>query len=102
MEDEELVWVKVIVVKIVGGSKGNPKFLLKYVDSYEVYFSNPFEDYQNKEVKLCKINSDIFIGSMIDHLFTDKDSGADNWWRAEVVDIDEDSSDKDNPDFFVT
>ena len=31
-----------------------------------------------------------------------KDSGAGNWWRAEVVDTDEDSHDKDNPDFFVT
>ena len=65
LEDEELVSVKVIVVKIVGGPKGNPKFLLKHVDSDEVYFSNHFEDYQNKEVKLFEINSDVFIGSTI-------------------------------------
>lgn len=63
---------------------------------------NLFEDYENKEIKLCENNSDVFVGSTIDHLFTDKDSGAGNWWRAEVVDTDEDSRDKDNPDFFLT
>ena len=67
-----------------------------------VYFSNLFEDYENKEIKLCENNSDVFVGSTIDHLFTDTDSGAGNWWRAEVVDTDEDSRDKDNPDFFLT
>ena len=94
--------MKAIIVKIVGGSKRHPKFFLKHLDSDEVYFSNLFEDYQNKELKICEIDSDVFICSTVDYLFTDKDSGVDNCWRAKVVNIYKDRSDKDNPDFFVT
>ena len=34
-------------------------------------------------------------------MYTDQDSGEDVWWRAQVVDIDIDSENKENPDFFI-
>ena len=78
----------------------NPKFVLKLVDSEGVYFSNIYEDYTNGEVKLCESSSDDLIGATIDHLDTFSD--VDTWWRADVVDIDEESESANNPDFFVS
>ena len=39
------------------------------------------------------------VGATIRHLYTDQDSGEDVWWHAQVVDIDIDSENKENPEF---
>ena len=43
-----------------------------------------------------------FIYATIDHLFNDTESGEKTWQREEVVDVDIDSEDQENPDFSVT
>ena len=101
-ESKDQKWVKVIVLEKSGGVHYNPKFVLKPVDSDGVYFSNIYEDYTNGEVKVCELFSDDLIGATIDHLYTDRFSDVDTWWRADVVDIDEESEDGNNPDFFVS
>ena len=101
-ESKDQKWVKVIVLEKSGGVHYNPKFVLKPVDSDGVYFSNIYEDYTNGEVKVCELFSDDLIGATIDHLYTDRFSDVDTWWRADVVDIDEESEDGNNPDFYVS
>ena len=93
-ESKEQKWVKVILLEKFGGVHYNPKFVLKPVDSEEVYFSNIYEDYTNGEVKVSELSSDDLIRATIDHLHT--------CWREDVVDIDEESENGDNPDFFVS
>ena len=103
-EDEtaDRKWIKVIPCSVEGGSKSNPKFVLKEVETGEIYISNLFEDYRNGDVKLCDVTVNTFIDATIDHLFTDKESSEDTWWRAEVVDVDIESQNKENPDFFIS
>ena len=37
----------------------------------------------------------------ISHLFRDESSSEETWWKGEVVDVDVESEDKFNPNFFV-
>lgn len=50
--------------------------------------------------KLCEVSFEDFIDSTISCLYVD--NGEETWWRGEVVDLDIDSEDMKNPDFFVT
>ena len=54
-------------------------------------------------MKLVPITPDDLIGKTIFHLYTDENSGSDSWWKATVVDLDEEDDDYDpeNPQFFV-
>ena len=94
--------VKIIVLRISGGSSSNPKFTVRPVGSDDCYVCNLFNDYKNGEAELCDVTENEFIDATIDHLFTDEVSGEATWSRAEVVDVDVDSEDKGNPDFFVS
>ena len=58
------------------------------------------EDYKNGDVKLCEVLVEDFIDSTINHLY--KDNGEETWCGGEVFDVDIDSEDMENPDFFVT
>ena len=49
---------------------------------------------------MCKVSVEQFIDSTINPLYVD--NGEETWWRGEVVDVDIDSEDMENPDFFVT
>ena len=99
-ESDELLWVKGIVLKICSGSPSNPKFVVQSVDLGNVYISILYEDYKNGDLKLCEVSVEDFIDSTINHLYVD--NGEETWWRSEVVDVDIDSEDMVNPDFFVT
>ena len=47
--------------------------------------------------------SQIYIKiSKIRNVSNDSESGENTWWRGEVVDVDFDSENPKNPDFFVT
>ena len=73
------------------------------------YYENPgesfscflFEDYKNEEVKLVEVVPEDFIEATISNLYEDKDTGEETWWRAEVADVDIDSEDMLNPEFYV-
>ena len=58
------------------------------------------EDYKNGDVKLCEVLVEDFIDSTINHLYID--NGEETWCGGEVFDVDIDSEDMENPDFFVT
>ena len=51
---------------------------------------------------MCNVTVNDFIYATIDHLFNDTESGEKTWQREEVVDVDIDSEDQENPDFCVT
>ena len=78
----------------------NPKFVLKPVDSEGVYLSNNYEDYSNEKVKVYEFSSNDQVAAAIDHTYTDRFSDVDTWWR-DVVDIDKESEDGNNSNFFV-
>ena len=77
----------------------NPKFVLKPIDSEGVCLSNNYEDYSNEEVKVYEFSSNDQIAAAIDHIYTDRFSDVDTWWRD--VDIDKESEDGNNSKFFV-
>ena len=52
------------------------------------------------DLTLLCITSTDFIDSKIEVLYSDEDE-IDKWWEGEVADIDLDSEDRDNPDFYV-
>ena len=102
IEDEEADWFKGVVVQLAGGPKANPKYFIRYFDlPDDLFCNNLFDDFKNGDVHLLPICSEDFIDASILHLYTDDENNEDTWWPAEVVDVDIDSSDMSNPDFFV-
>ena len=101
IESWEQKWEKVTVSEKSGGVHYNPKFVLKPIDSEGVYLSNNYEDYSNEEVKVYEFSSYDQIAAAIDHIYTDRFSDVDTWWR-DVVDIDKESEDGNNSDFLST
>ena len=59
-----------------------------------------YEDYKNGDLKWYEISVEEFIDLTINHLYIDNEE--ETWCRAEVVDVEIDSEDMENPDFFVT
>ena len=101
-ENENTDWYKGLVVKQSGGSKINPKFIVRYFDlPDELFCCNVFEDLKNGDVRVLEVAAEDFIGATISNLYTDENTGADSWLPAEVVDIDVERPDMGNPDFFV-
>ena len=99
IESWEQKWEKVTVWEKSGGVHYNPKFVLKPIDSEGVCLSNNYEDYSNEEVKVYEFSSNDQIAAAIDHIYTDRFSDVDTWWRD--VDIDKESEDGNNSNFFV-
>ena len=100
MEDETLKWYwGTILFKRKG--KKNPVFQIKYDGHKKVYhLKDIMDDYENDDLKLVPITPDDLIDKTISHLYTDEQNGTDTWWKATVVDIDEDQDDPENPEFF--
>eukprot|EP00112_Aurelia_sp_Birch-Aquarium-sp1_P013961 Seg299.3 transcript_id=Seg299.3/GoldUCD/mRNA.D3Y31 product="hypothetical protein" protein_id=Seg299.3/GoldUCD/D3Y31 len=89
-------------VVLSGEPGGNPFFEVRYDDEDEkVYKYRLMEDFDNEDIQLVPITEDDLIGATIMHMYTDSSTGEDCWYRAMVEDVDEDSDDIDNPDFFV-
>lgn len=84
------------------GPKTNPKFLVQYYDdSEETFYCNLYEDFKNDEVRLIEVIPEDFIEVSIKHLYSDQVTGEETWWSAEVRDVDDESEDLNNPEFFV-
>ena len=85
-----------------GGSKSNPKYIVRPLNSDTVYWCNLFTDFQKSDVNLLEVTQEDFIDATIFHLYSDDDTGSETWWEAEVVDVDIDSVNLNNPDFFIS
>ena len=103
-EESEPEWFRGIVEGFCGRfSPKNPKFKIRYDDfpDDESYIANLYEDFKNEDLKIVEVVPEDFIGASISHLFIDAITGEETWWEAEVADMDIESSDRENPDFFV-
>ena len=102
--DDEVGWHKGVIIRQVGRAIKNPKFLIQYHDSdsegVDTCTTNLYEDFLSGDLTLVGIAPSDFIDSKIEVLYSDEGE-IDKWWEAEVADIDVDSDDKDNPDFYV-
>ena len=97
-EEEEKRWVKGVVL----GKYGKPNYLIRYHEKEDRIFSqNLFPNYNNNKLNILSISYKNFIGANIKHMYEDSKSKRNIWWDAEVVDVDMDSADMDNPDFFI-
>ena len=97
-EEEEKRWVKGVVLEKYGKSN----HLIRYHEKEDRLFSrNVFADYNNNKLKILSVSYKNFIGGSIKHMYEDSKSKENIWWDAEVVDVDMDSADMDNPDFFI-
>ena len=52
-------------------------------------------------MKILSVSYKDFISASIKHMYEDSKSKENIWWDAEVVDVDMDSADMDNPNFFI-
>ena len=90
-----------MVVDIANKNKSNPKYHIRYFDfPDELFCSNLYTEYKNGEVELLPVCMEDFLDASILHCFLDETDNSHHWWKADVVDFDEDSN-KENPDFFV-
>ena len=97
-EEEEKRWVKGVVLE----EYGKTNYLIKYHEREDRLFSrNLFADCKNNKLKNLFVSYKDFISASIKHMYEDSKSKENIWWDAEVVDVDMDSADMDNPDFFI-
>ena len=74
-------------------------FFAQSVELSNVYISNLQGDYKNGDVKLCEDSVENFIDSTINYIYVD--NGKETWQRGEGVEVNIDSEDMENSDFFV-
>ena len=97
-EEEERRWVKGVVLE----KYGKTNYLIKYHEREDrLFWQNLFADYKNNKLKILSVSYKDFIGASIKHMYEDSNSKENIWWDAEVVDVDMDSADMDNPNFFI-
>ena len=97
-------WHKGVVIREEGKNK-KPKFLLQFYqddeDGNDFIVSTLYDDFLKGTLKPCDVTPEEFIDASIEVLYKDPDTGIENWWEAEVSDIDVDSLDPQNPKFFI-
>lgn len=103
--DDKEDWYKGVVVRRERGSGQKTKFLLLFYQEDELgedtIVSTLFEDYKQGNLKLCDVLPEEFINAGIEILYKDSETGLENWWPAEVIEIDNDNEDPNNPKFFI-
>ncbi|XP_066920601.1 putative leucine-rich repeat-containing protein DDB_G0290503 [Clytia hemisphaerica] len=101
--DEEVGWHRGVVIRQVGRAVKNPKFLIQYhlcdSEGNDTCTANLYEDFLSDDLTLINIVSSDFIDSKIEVLY--EEDNIDKWWEGEVADVDQESKDPENPDFFV-
>ena len=96
--DEDEDWHRGVVVDRQG--RGN--FLIRYDERQDTLFTRKlFSDFSNDKLRAASISPDDFICSTIKHKYNDAVTKEDTWWDAEVIDVDIESKDKENPNFFI-
>ena len=55
----------------------------------------------NKKLNVISVNYKDFIGATIKHMYTDETTKEDLWLDAEVVDVDLESENMNNPKFYI-
>ncbi|XP_066918098.1 uncharacterized protein [Clytia hemisphaerica] len=89
----------------LGWHKGvkNPKFLSQYHHSdsegNDTCTANLHEDFLSGDLTLINIVTSDLIDSKIEVLY--EEDSIDKWWEGEVADVDQESKDPENPDFYV-
>ena len=93
--DEDEDWHRGVVVDRQG--RGN--FLIRYDERQDTLFTRKlFSDFSNNKLRAASISPDDFICSTIKHKYND---AVDTWWDAEVIDVEIESEDKENLNFFI-
>ena len=91
--DEDEDWHRGIVVDRHGRGDfliKNPPFTWKL-----------FNDFSNNKLHVASVSPDDFICSTIKHKYNDAVTKEDTWWDTELIDVDIESEDKENPNFFI-
>ena len=91
-------WYKGTVIN--GGIGRNPMFTILYDDDPNLYKYKLMEDFEIGDLELLTLSKEDLVGKEILHLYTDGDND-ECWYKAAVDDVDEESEDSANPDFFV-
>ena len=60
-----------------------------------------YKDFKAGYVRLVELKPKDLVGASIRHIYTDGESNENICWNAGVVDVDPDTSDANEPDFFV-
>ena len=83
-----------------GGIGRNPMYTIIYDDDPNLYKFKLMEDFEIGDLELLVLSKEDLVGKEILHLYSDGDND-ECWYKAAVDDVDEESRDIENPDFFV-
>ena len=72
-----------------------------YDDDMKVYKFNLKDDLDNGDLEILRVCVKDFLKTKISHLYIDEEIDMESWWEAFVMDVDVESEDLSNPDFFV-
>ena len=81
---------------------GKNNFLIRYNEKPDILFSrNIYSYFLQDKLKISSVSFKDFISATITHQYTDDKTNEDIWWDAEVVDVDLESPDMNNPSFYI-
>ena len=81
---------------------GKNNFLIRYNEKPDILFSrNIYSDFLQDKLKISSVSFKDSISATIKHQYTDDKTNEDIWWDAEVVDVDLESPDMNNPNFYI-
>ena len=96
-EEDKQGWHRGVVLAM----SGKDRFQVCYNDFPDMIYSRQiYKDFKVGYVRLVELKPKDLIGISIRHMYTDGESNENIWWNAEVVDVDPDTSDENEPDFF--
>ena len=97
-EKDKQGWHRGVVLAI----SGKDRFQVCYNYFPDIIYSRQiYKGFKLGYVRLVELKSKDLIGTSIRHMYTDGESNENIWWNAEVVDVDPDTSDANEPDFFI-
>ena len=97
-DDLEEDWHRGVVLE----RHGKNNFLIRYNEKADILFSrNIYSDFLQDKLKISSVSFKDFISATINHQYNDDKTNEDIWWDAEVVDVDLESPDMNNPKFYI-
>ena len=97
-EEDKQGWHRGVVL----ATPRKDRFQVRYNDFPDVIYSRQlYKDFKAGYVRLVELKPKDLIGASIRHMYTNGESNENIWWNAEVVDVDPDISDANEPYFFV-
>ena len=97
-EEDKQGWYRGVVLAM----SGKDRFHVCYNDFPDMIYSKQiYKDFKVGYARLVELKPKYLFCASIRHMYTDGESNENIWWNAEVVDVDPDTSDANEPFFMM-